>query len=121
MKRFRLLFLLALTPLSVHAATVSGVVLDSQGASIAKAYVVIRWDSVGLDGVKENLGTNEIKTATTNETGHFSLELPAGVYDIFVSAAGFSPRCEKITVLAKDGLRYKAQLSVSQMVKIRVD
>lgn len=89
MKRLRLLFLLALTPLSVHAAIFSGVVLDSQGASIHKAYVVIRWDSVGIDGVKENLGTNEIKTTTTDETGHFSLELPAGLYDIFVSAAGF--------------------------------
>ncbi|MGC2528891.1 MAG: carboxypeptidase-like regulatory domain-containing protein [Candidatus Acidiferrum sp.] len=121
MKRLRLLFLLALTPLSVHAAIFSGVVLDSQGASIHKAYVVIRWDSVGIDGVKENLGTNEIKTTTTDETGHFSLELPAGLYDIFVSAAGFSPHCEKIVVGATERHLYKAQLSVSRMLKISVD
>ncbi|MGC1482904.1 MAG: carboxypeptidase-like regulatory domain-containing protein [Candidatus Acidiferrum sp.] len=121
MKRLRLLFLLALTPLSVHAAIVSGTVLDSQGASIAKAYVVIRWDSVGLDGVKENLGTNENKAIMTDETGHFSLELPAGVYDIFVSAAGFSPHCEKITVKAKESLRYEARMSVSRISTIKVD
>jgi len=116
-----LLLLLALTPLSVHAATLSGTVVDSEGAAIPKAYVVIRWDPVGLDGVKDNLGTNDNKTATTDSTGHFSLELPAGVYDIFVSAAGFSPHCEKITVKVKEGLRYEARLSVSRMLKILLD
>ena len=71
----------------MHSATLFGTVVDSQGAAISKAYVVILWDSVGLDGVKNNFGTNENNTATTYEARHFSSELPLGVHDIFVSAA----------------------------------
>jgi hypothetical protein len=121
MKHLKLLLLLALTPLSVHAANLSGIVVDSQGAVIPRAYVVISWDSVGLDGVKDNLGTKENKITSTDETGHFLLELPAGVYDIFVSAPGFLPHCAKITVTAKEGLRYKARLSVSRMLTVKLD
>ena len=121
MKHLTLLFLLALVPLSVRAATLSGTVVDSQGAVIPKAYLSVHWDSVGLDGVKDNLGTSDNKTVTTDATGHFSLELPAGVYDVFVSAAGFAPHCEKITLTVKGNLRYEARLSVTRMVKIKVD
>jgi Carboxypeptidase regulatory-like domain len=113
------LIFLAIGSVPAHGATVFGTVLDSQGAVIPKAYVVVRWDSVGLDGVKDNVGTNENKTTTTDETGHFSLELPLGVYDIFVSSAGFSPRCSKITLKTQDGLRYEVRLSVSRMLKIK--
>jgi Carboxypeptidase regulatory-like domain len=121
MKHLALLLLLALVPLSARAATLSGTVVDSQGAAIPKAHLAIHWDSVGLDGVKDNLGTPDNKTATTDATGHFSLELPAGVYDIFVSAAGFAPHCEKITLTAKRNLRYEVRLSVTRMLKIKVD
>ena len=106
--------------LPAHGATVFGTVLDSQGAVIPKAYVVVRWDSVGLDGVKDNFGTNESKTTTSDEAGHFSLELPLGVYDIFVSSAGFSPRCSKIMLKTQDGLHYEDRLSVSRMLKIKL-
>jgi hypothetical protein len=82
--------------------------------------VVVRWDSVGLDGVKDNSGTNENKTTTTDEAGHFSLELPLGVYDIFVSSAGFSPRCSKIMLKTQDGLHYEVRLSVSRMLKMNL-
>jgi hypothetical protein len=48
-----------------------------QGAAIPKAYLAIHWDSAGLEGVKDNLGTPDNKTATTDATGHFSFR-PAG-------------------------------------------
>ncbi|MGC1416214.1 MAG: carboxypeptidase-like regulatory domain-containing protein [Candidatus Acidiferrum sp.] len=121
MKHLTLLFLLALVPPYTHAATLSGTVVDSQGAAIPKAHLVVHWDSVGLDGVKDNLGTTDNKTATTDATGHFSLELPAGVYDIFVSAAGYAPHCEKITLTTKGNLRYEVRLSVTRMLKIEVN
>jgi hypothetical protein len=121
MKHLIFVILLSLISLSAHAATMSGIVVDSQGAVIPKAFVVIRWDPIGLDGVKDNPGTKDDKTTTTDENGRFSLELPAGVYDIFVSAAGFSPHCAKITIKAKEGLRYEARLSVSRMMKIKLD
>jgi carboxypeptidase family protein len=95
--------------------------VDSQGAVIPKAYLAIHWDSAGLDGVKDNLGTADNKTVTTDATGHFSLDLPAGVYDVFVSAAGFAPHCEKITLTAKGNPRDQVRLSVTRILKIKLD
>ena len=71
--------------------------------------------------MKNNLGTSDNKIATTDATGHFSWELPAGVYDVFVSAAGFAPHCEKIRLTAKGNLRYEVRLSVTRMVEIKVN
>jgi len=121
MKHLIIVSLLFLTPLSLRAASLSGNVVDVQGTAIPNALVMVRWDPIGLDGVKDNTGTRENKIATTDEFGHFSVELPAGVYDIFVSAAGFSPHCAKITVKTKDGLRYEARLAVSRMITIKLD
>ena len=88
---------------------------------IPKAYLATHWDSAGLDGVRDNLGTPDNKTATTDAMGHFSLDLPAGGYDVFVSAAGFAPHCEKIALTAKGNVRYQARLSAARMLKIRLD
>ena len=121
MKFLCLLFLLVMGSVRLHAATLFGTVVDSQGAAIPKAYVVIRWDSVGLDDVKDNSGSTENKITVTNETGDFSSELPLGVYDIFVSAAGFAPQCSKIALKTHAGLHYKARLEVTRMLKIKLD
>jgi hypothetical protein len=114
MKYLKMLLLLALAPSFAHAGTLSGTVVDPAGAVIPNAQVVVRWDSLGLDDVKDNLGTTDIKTAATDTTGHFSVTLPPGVYDIFVSADGFSPRCEKITITAKAEVNFVARLAVSR-------
>jgi hypothetical protein len=121
MKHLRLLVLLVLTPLSVRAVTLSGTVADVQGGAIPKAYVVIRWDPIGLDGVQENLGLRKNKTAMTDGSGRFSVELPAGVYDLFVSAPGFAPHSEKITIKAKENFPYEVRLSVTRMLIMRLD
>jgi hypothetical protein len=121
MKYLSLLFFLAVSSLPMHSATLFGTVVDSRGAAIPKAYVVIRWDSVGLDGVKNNFGTNENKTAMTDETGHFSSELPLGVYDIFVSAAGFAPQCSKIALKTQAGLHHEARLQVTRTLTVKLD
>ena|SRR5271157_1223405 len=107
---------LVLTTLPSSAATLAGTVYDSLGAVIPNAYVVINWDSVGLDGVKDedNVGTKEIRVTTTNGDGYFSFELPVGVYDIFVSRAGYAPHCEKVTVKAKESVPFEFRLSVSR-------
>ena len=123
MKYLTSFFLVVLTTLPVRGAPLAGTVYDSQGAVIPNAYIVIHWDSVGLDGVKDkdNVGTKETRVTTTNLQGYFSFELPAGVYDIFVSAAGFAPHCEKVTVKAKGNIPLEFRLSVTRMVKISVD
>jgi hypothetical protein len=119
--RHLLLLLLVVSPFSVRAATLSGTIADDYNGVIANAYVIIRWHPVGLDGVKDNPGMKEDKTATTDSGGHFTIEVPAGVYDIFVSAAGFAPHSEKITLKAKGNPPYEVQLSVTRMIKIKLD
>ena len=119
--KYLLLLLLVVTPLSVRAATLSGTVTDVYGGAIPKAYVVIRWDPVGLDGVRDKLGMTENKTATTGGYGHFSVEVPAGVDDIFVSAPGFAPHSENIASKAKENLPYEARLTVTRMLTIKLD
>jgi hypothetical protein len=103
---------------SSEIATLSVTVIDSIGAVIPNSSVIVHWDSAGLDGVKDNIGTKEDKVATTDATGSFSLEIPPGVYDVFVAAAGFSPHCEKLTIKSREIHPYRVQLEVSRMTTI---
>jgi hypothetical protein len=96
-------------------ATLSVTVIDSMGGVIPNSRVMVHWDSAGLDGVKDNIGTKEDKFATTDATGSFSLETPPGVYDVFVAASGFSPHCEKLTIKPREIHPYRVQLEVSRM------
>lgn len=105
----------------MHAATLRGVVIDSQDAVIQHVRVLVRWDPIGLDGVTENVGLKDDATATADSNGNFQLDLPAGVYDVFVTASGFSPHCEKITVKGKGVQPYEVHLKVSRMIKVRLD
>jgi hypothetical protein len=77
--------LFSFTAFSADPATLSGTVMDQQGAAIPNGCVIVHWDSAGLDGVKENIGIRDDKIARTDSTGHFSVELPPGVYDVFVA------------------------------------
>lgn len=91
------------------------------GGRIPNTRVIIHWDPIGLDGVTNNEGTKDDKVSATDETGDFSVELPPGVYDIFLSAGGFSPHCEKISMKGNIPRNYVARLTVSRMLSIKVD
>ena len=117
----RWFLLVLLTVVSAHAATLSGTVVDYVGAAVPDARVIIHWDSLGLDGVTDNAGLKDDTIAATNATGHFSLELPPGVYDVFVAAAGFFPHCEKLSVKGTGTRPYMVRLKVSRMLKIKLD
>jgi hypothetical protein len=121
MSWLRLALVFLALAVSSDAATLHGTVIDSQGAVIPNSHIVVRWDSIGLDGVTENIGTKEDTTATADQTGQFQLDLPPGVYDVFVTAPGFSPHCEKITVKGKGIQPYDVRLKVSRMIKVRLD
>jgi hypothetical protein len=110
-----------LTASSTDLATLSGIVVDPMGGVIPNSRVIVHWDSVGLDGVKDNVGIKEDKFVTSDRTGHFSLELPPGVYDVFVMAKGFSPHCEKLTMQAEKIHPYKVQLKASRMITTSLD
>src|SRR5258708_10686720 len=72
---------LALTALQaqVTTATIEGTVTDSSGASVPNAEVVAI-----------NTGTNQSRTATTNQSGGYRIDLlPSGAYAVEVTAHGF--------------------------------
>jgi Carboxypeptidase regulatory-like domain len=113
--------LFSFTAFSADPTKLSGTVVDQQGAAIPNGRVTVHWDSAGLDDVKENIGIRDDKIATTDSTGDFSLDLPPGVYDIFVTAPGFSPHCEKLTLKAQEMHHYEVRLKVSRMITITLD
>src|SRR5579862_484621 len=70
-------------------ANLSGVVRDPSGAVVPNAAIAIK-----------NTGTNEIRNITSNSDGLYSApNLPAGNYDITVTAAGFNSIDQKGLVL----------------------
>jgi hypothetical protein len=111
---FALLLAFSLTALSADLATLSGTVVDPMGGVIPNGRVIVHWDSAGLECVKDNIGVKDDKIVTTDATGRFSLELPPGVYDVFVTAAGFSPHCEKLTIKPGEVDPYSVHLRVSR-------
>ncbi len=78
------LLILTVTSSPVHAqvtgATLAGTVTDPSGSIIAGAEVAIK-----------DLGTGIVRTVTTDSAGLYSApNLPAGLYEVAVTAAGFS-------------------------------
>ena len=75
-------------------SALKGRVTDEMGAVIPRARIVVHWDpsgnQKGFDSKRDDL------ILTTNERGEFEEEMPPGFYDLFVSAAAFSPACRKI-------------------------
>jgi uncharacterized GH25 family protein len=117
--RFLVIFLTA--SISAQAATLSGTVRDSGGAVIPGAHIIVHWDSSGLPYLKDNVGVKQDLTATTDVNGQFSFEVPAGFYDIFVSATAFSPRCEKVRLKGQQSKRYDFKLKVSEITSRELD
>jgi hypothetical protein len=67
-----------------------GTIKDSEGAVIPNAFVLVHAD--------ENVGGKNDIVLQTNSRGEYSTKLPAGFYDVFVSAGGFSPNCRKVRI-----------------------
>jgi hypothetical protein len=110
-----------LTASSLQAATLSGTVRDSEGAAIAKAHVIIHWDPSGSNYLKDNIGIKQDVTATSDANGEFSLNLPAGFYDVFVSAMSFSPHCDKVRLKGDETKKYEVTLNVSPVTSKELD
>jgi hypothetical protein len=83
--------------------------------------VVVHWDSVGSTNLKDNIGTTEDKIATADANGEFSLDLPPGFYDVFISAPEFSPHCEKVRLNGKGTKRFEVKLKVSPLTSQELD
>lgn len=80
------------------AETFKGTVTDPDGAVLSRARVLIHWDPSGGNQVPDNIGIENDIIAITNNNGEFSINLPTGFYDVFISFSAFQPEARKIRV-----------------------
>ncbi len=110
MRHTRLLLLIALAcgivhaqgPPSTETGTLFGDVADPSGAPIYTAHVLLH---SGVDGSD--------KAVTVDQLGRFSVSVPPGGYDVFVSAQGFAPFSGHFVVAADKPTRVEARLKVA--------
>jgi len=78
-------------------STIGGRVTDSVGAVVANARVLIHCDPSGRTcGAAPNL--NQDMSVVTDSTGMYSITVPTGFCDVFVSAPAFTPIAAKVIV-----------------------
>ena len=102
-----ILLVLAFAVPAAHAqsmfASLNGTVLDSSGAVVVGAGVTFR-----------NMASGEIRVATTNRAGYFSVSnLPAATYQVIVTAKGFEKyRASGIVLTGGDDRTMTIELKV---------
>jgi carboxypeptidase family protein len=97
--------------------TFRGIITDPEGAAIRGARILVHWDPSGAAvGLKSNVGLKQDLTIETNERGEFVSDLPPGFYDVFVSAAGFTPYSSKVRLRPGEPATYKAKLKPDPLV-----
>ncbi|MGA3055506.1 MAG: carboxypeptidase-like regulatory domain-containing protein [Candidatus Korobacteraceae bacterium] len=96
---------------------ITGEVVDSEGAAIANARVLVHWDSAGSTvGLSDNIGIQHDVIVTTDATGRYSAGVPAGFYDVFVSAMAFTPTAAKVRVKKEQRITYNSTLRPDPLV-----
>jgi len=100
-----LIWFLALSQLSqqphfsVHDCGVRGRVVESYGHSpIRNAYVLAHRNGSADSNVR------------TDDNGKYAMALPVGIYDVFISADGFSPMTRKVWVRTDGMMIFDAAL-----------
>ena len=121
MNLVRLSLLLLSAVISTSATTLSGTVRDSEGAVISNAHVIVHWDPSGSNYLKDNFGIKQDIAATTDSNGNFSVELPPGFYDLFVTAMAFTPHCDKVRLKDKAAKTYEVKLKISPVTSKELD
>src|ERR1700688_309531 len=94
-------------------STLTGQVTDSEGAVISNARVLRHWDSSG--SAVGHLGFKQDVIVVTDASGHYSANVPAGFYDVFVSAPAFTPIAAKVIVKEQEAM-FNAKLYVDPLV-----
>src|SRR6266498_301920 len=96
-------------------ATLSGTVVDQNGAAIPAANVTVK-----------NIGTALLRQTTTNDQGYFTIPLlPPSTYTVTVESQGFAPvEVQNVVLNVGDQKALQIQLkagSITEMVKITAD
>lgn len=101
---------------------ITGKITDDQGAGIRNARVLFHWDPAGSEvGLKDNIGIKQDVTATTDEDGKYSVDIPPGFYDVFVSSMAFTPTAAKVRVKTGQRATYNSKLKVDAVVSRELD
>jgi len=96
---------------------IAGMVVDSEGAAIANARVLVHWDSAGSKvGLSDNVGIQNDLITTTDASGRYSGEVPTGFYDVFVSATAFTPTAAKVRVQKEQRTTHNSTLRLDPLV-----
>jgi hypothetical protein len=112
-----LIMILASQGFAASKSRIVGTVTDSEGAVIPHANITVHWDPSGSQvGLKDNIGIKQDASAVTDGNGTFSLDVPPGFYDIFISAMAFSPACLKVRVTSEKPGQFKMRLKVDPLV-----
>jgi len=117
------LLLLCITSFAAESQSeISGRVTDSEGAALAKARVLLHWDPSGSAvGLTDNIGIKDDVTVTTDANGNYSLNVPAGFYDVFVSAMAFTPTAAKVRLKQGKRTQFSAKLRADPLVTKELD
>jgi len=96
-------------------ATLSGTVVDQNGAAIPAANVTVK-----------NIGTALLRQTTTNDQGYFTIPLlPPSTYTVTVESQGFAPvEVQNVVLNVGDQKALQIQLkagNITEMVKITAD
>jgi|SRR5215471_6592661 len=94
-------------------SALTGQVTDSEGAVIANARVLLHWDSSG--STLGYLGFKQDVIVVTDASGHYFASVPAGFYDVFVSAPAFTPIAAKV-ILKEQKAIFNSKLYVDPLV-----
>jgi hypothetical protein len=98
-------------------SVITGEIVDSEGAAVAKARVLVHWDPAGSAvGLSDNIGIQQDVIVTTDTAGRYSAGVPAGFYDVFVSAIAFTPTAAKVRVKKEQLLTYNSTLRPDPLV-----
>jgi hypothetical protein len=95
----------------------SGSVTDQNGAALSEAFVVVHWDPSGSTvGLASNIGISHDLNLQSGKDGGYSVDLPPGFYDVFVSSMAFTPSCQKVRVWPGESTTFSPKLAVSPVV-----
>ena len=112
-----LMLCVSLVAASQTKSGIAGEIADSEGAVIANARVLLHWDSAGSTvGLSDNIGIQHDVIVTTDTTGRYSAVVPAGFYDVFVSAMAFTPNAAKVRVKKDHRIIYNTTLKPDPLV-----
>jgi hypothetical protein len=110
-------FLCILSLPAAAQSAIAGRVTDSEGAVIAKARVLVHWDSSGSKvGLTANVGTTKDVSVLTDANGDYSAGVPAGFYDVFVTAGMFTPAAVKVIVRQGQRATFRVKLKIDPLV-----